>query len=427
MLIVDEAQNLSAADARAGAPAHEPRDRDAEAAADHPDRPARAARRCSAGPSCASSRSASPAATTSSRCRANETAALRQASPARRRLRPAKFSRPARCAKCIGSVDGIPRIINVICDRALLGAFTQEEHRVDRAARARRRGRSLRPAGSRALAQVGHDRGRRGRIRADRAGQLELPDPEGWRDRRGRERYATGSGCKRQCGRRRGGCAAAVGRGDGRRALQHRAPRPLRPSRARDPDGRALVHTATTRRPRPRSAVCSRCGVPRTTRRGARAATRRCSKGSNACSRKDPRAQLRTLNRPAILTLTDEFGRTHQVVLTGLSEDTATLDVASTPRKVAISSVSRYWFGDFLLLWRPPLAQPKALTPGMRGADVRWLRESLRSVQGLPPRRPSMTTTTRSLHGSCRTSSASTGSRSTASRAYRHRSCSTRC
>jgi len=96
-------------------------------------------------------------------------------------------------------------------------------------------------------------------------------------------------------------------------------------------------------------------------------------------------AQLRTLNRPAILTLTDEFGRTHQVVLTGLSEDTATLDLASTPRKVAIASVSRYWFGDFLLLWRPPLAQPKALTPGMRGADVRWLRESLRSVQGLPP------------------------------------------
>jgi general secretion pathway protein A len=96
-------------------------------------------------------------------------------------------------------------------------------------------------------------------------------------------------------------------------------------------------------------------------------------------------AQLRTLNRPAILTLTDDLGRTHQVLLTGLTDEAATLDLGSTPQRVSISAVSRYWFGDFLLLWRPPLAQAKALGPGARGADVRWLRESLRSVQGLPP------------------------------------------
>jgi peptidoglycan hydrolase-like protein with peptidoglycan-binding domain len=71
--------------------------------------------------------------------------------------------------------------------------------------------------------------------------------------------------------------------------------------------------------------------------------------------------------------------------LTGLTDDSATLDLGSTPQRVAISAVSRYWFGDFLLLWRPPLAQAKALGPGARGADVRWLRDSLRSVQGLPP------------------------------------------
>jgi general secretion pathway protein A len=37
------------------------------------------------------------------------------------------------------------------------------------------------------------------------------------------------------------------------------------------------------------------------------------------------------------------------------------------------------------LLWRPPLAVAKSLAPGMRGEDVRWLRQSLRSTQGLPP------------------------------------------
>ena len=49
-----------------------------------------------------------------------------------------------------------------------------------------------------------------------------------------------------------------------------------------------------------------------------------------------------------------------------------------------IASISRYWFGDFLLLWRPPLAVVKSLVPGMRGAEVKWLRENLRVAQGLP-------------------------------------------
>jgi general secretion pathway protein A len=95
-------------------------------------------------------------------------------------------------------------------------------------------------------------------------------------------------------------------------------------------------------------------------------------------------AQLRTLNRPAILTLTDDLGRTHQVVLTALSDEAATFEFGGETRTVPIASASRYWFGDFLLLWRPPMAVAKALAPGMRGADVKWLRESLRSAQGLP-------------------------------------------
>jgi general secretion pathway protein A len=95
-------------------------------------------------------------------------------------------------------------------------------------------------------------------------------------------------------------------------------------------------------------------------------------------------AQLQTLDRPAILTLTDQAGRTHQVVLEGLSDETATFGIGEQVSTVPIAEASRYWFGDFLLLWRPPLAVPKSLGPGSRGADVKWLRESLRAAQGLP-------------------------------------------
>ncbi len=57
---------------------------------------------------------------------------------------------------------------------------------------------------------------------------------------------------------------------------------------------------------------------------------------------------------------------------------------AAPTRDVPIAAISRYWFGDFLLLWRPPLAVAKSLGPGMRGAEVRWLRDNLRAAQGLP-------------------------------------------
>jgi general secretion pathway protein A len=95
-------------------------------------------------------------------------------------------------------------------------------------------------------------------------------------------------------------------------------------------------------------------------------------------------AQLRTLDRPAILTLTDDLGGTHQVVLVGLTDEAAIVDLGGGTREVPITAMSRYWFGDFLLLWRPPLAVAKSLGPGMRGAEVRWLRDNLRAAQGMP-------------------------------------------
>jgi general secretion pathway protein A len=115
--------------------------------------------------------------------------------------------------------------------------------------------------------------------------------------------------------------------------------------------------------------------------------------------------QLRTLNRTAILTLTDDVGRTHQVVLTSLEDERATIDLGDQPRPVSIAGLSRYWFGDFLLLWRPPMAVAKALTPGMRGADVRLLRQSLRTAQGLPAA-PARDVYDEDSCASCRTSSA---------------------
>lgn len=76
------------------------------------------------------------------------------------------------------------------------------------------------------------------------------------------------------------------------------------------------------------------------------------------------------------------------MLLTALTDEAATIELGGKPQDVPIATISRYWFGDFLLLWRPPLALAKSLGPGMRGAEVRWLRDNLRAAQGLPEARP---------------------------------------
>ncbi len=93
--------------------------------------------------------------------------------------------------------------------------------------------------------------------------------------------------------------------------------------------------------------------------------------------------QLRLYNRPAILMLNDNAGASHQVVLTALDDERASVELGGGSRDISLGELSRYWFGDFVMLWRPGTTEVKALTQGMRGEDVRWLRQSLQRAQGV--------------------------------------------
>ncbi len=95
-------------------------------------------------------------------------------------------------------------------------------------------------------------------------------------------------------------------------------------------------------------------------------------------------AQVRSLNRPVILSMRDDDGEQHQVVLSGLDDDRAFLSIGADTFTVSLSELTRYWFGDYLLLWRPRVNEVRQFIPGMRHEDVRWLRESLASIQGKP-------------------------------------------
>jgi general secretion pathway protein A len=93
-------------------------------------------------------------------------------------------------------------------------------------------------------------------------------------------------------------------------------------------------------------------------------------------------AQVRALNRPAILTLTDDHGQRHRVVLSALEDQFATLNLGEHNERVSLDEVSRDWFGEFTVVWKPKTLHTRLLTVGMRGDEVRWLRRSLSALQG---------------------------------------------
>jgi len=88
-------------------------------------------------------------------------------------------------------------------------------------------------------------------------------------------------------------------------------------------------------------------------------------------------AELRLLNRPAILILSDASGQTYQVVLRSLSDDTADVQIGARTATVGVAELTRYWFGDFVLVWRPGTKNVRNLSAGMHSPDVRRLREQL--------------------------------------------------
>ncbi len=117
---------------------------------------------------------------------------------------------------------------------------------------------------------------------------------------------------------------------------------------------------------------------------GARPCEQASAQGLECLAEKGSIAQLRLLNRPAILSLTAADGTEQQVVVSALDERSAQIEAGGATLKADLLDLQHYWYGDFLVLWRPPLPMARLLRPGMHGAEVRWLRQGLATVRGEP-------------------------------------------
>lgn len=93
---------------------------------------------------------------------------------------------------------------------------------------------------------------------------------------------------------------------------------------------------------------------------------------------------LRAFDLPAVVTLTDAGGQVHQLVVAGLEGNSVTLKAGSAERRFALDQVEPLWYGEYLILWRPDPHAPLPLAPGMVGTGVAWLRSQLSALQHVP-------------------------------------------
>lgn len=272
---------------------------------------------------------------------------------------------------------GIPRRINVLCDRALLGAFAREVHRVDARAVARAarelRGRAGRRGADRAWLGAGvvAAGALAVLVLAPRSTALRLRAEEGLRWVLARA--AGPVDAARASLAPRGGRVPPAGSEPGGVA---RAPS-LAGALAEFPEG---VGWAIRN-------LLARWGVePGLGEIAAGELEVGCARGREAGLRclvsRGTWQTLRFLQLPVLLELESPQGSTRWVVLVRLGERTATVGAGSRTLDVVLEELERYWRGTFVAFWRPPVEVSRVLIPGQRGPDVAWVRNQLRALDG---------------------------------------------
>ena len=93
--------------------------------------------------------------------------------------------------------------------------------------------------------------------------------------------------------------------------------------------------------------------------------------------------KLRGFDLPALLSLRLDEGEPVRALLVGLEGQDATLYLGRRQLTFPLHEIDRYWTGDFMLLWKPPLERVTVIRPSQFGEPVQWLRTVFARVDGL--------------------------------------------
>lgn len=93
-------------------------------------------------------------------------------------------------------------------------------------------------------------------------------------------------------------------------------------------------------------------------------------------------AQIRLLNRPGVLTLVDANGRSSFVTLTGLTGSHAEVALNGVLHHVPLDVLAGVWRGDFATLWRSAPGYPGPRGVASSAPVAEWLSTQLASLPG---------------------------------------------
>ena len=247
---------------------------------------------------------------------------------------------------------GVPRVINVLCDRALLGAYVQGKERIDGATLAQ------------AAREVFHPpKAWRGLLRKLGAGAILLAGAAlalavYWKEQGEPRPVAPQPGIAAPA------AAALEPKPAGAPPDTLEWPADLAPG-----ESRALAYAALFRA----------WGADY---QGGDACRQAESLGLRCRSARAGLDELRELNRPAVLLLRDGQGREFYATLTALGDKTAGFALGAQAGTVAIGALAEQWSGQYTLLWRMPPDARENIRLAERGPAVAWLSRQLAQARG---------------------------------------------
>src|SRR5512139_2397554 len=290
---------------------------------------------------------------------------------------------------------GVPRVINTLCDRALLGAYVQSKERVDRATltQAARevfprqvapRQSMLLLAGSALLAAGGiliaaalyQQNHRKPGVLAVQAAIAESTRPATPVIPTARAKAIPNAGDLTASPAAPDLSPIPVARMTTAHRIEDGEPRVALPTTLEWPADVARSRSETLAH----SALLQTWGARY--QQGIDLCRQAASVGLSCQTARGGLDELRRLNRPAILHMHDNQGREFHATLTRLGDKAATFAIVNNGIVVDINALALQWSGDYTLLWRLPPDEPRNILIGERGPSVEWLSKQLARTQG---------------------------------------------
>jgi general secretion pathway protein A len=94
--------------------------------------------------------------------------------------------------------------------------------------------------------------------------------------------------------------------------------------------------------------------------------------------------RLQRLGRPVMVEVLSLSGEPRFGTVSGMNDSAATLSLGRERYPAARAALEPMWTGRYLVLWRPPKLTGHVLRLGAQGNDVLWLREQFRALDGTP-------------------------------------------